>query len=88
VALSKSSIPSRIETNFQDFELHRDAVGKINSLDRKARYNSLLCFTCKKFIGILFAKQDRDQFTNWAYRRFVVVDTGMLGLGNSFHFIA
>ncbi|KAI0474296.1 aldehyde reductase 1 [Xylaria cf. heliscus] len=39
VVLPKSVTPSRIEANFQDFELPQDAVEKINRLDRHARYN-------------------------------------------------
>ncbi|KAI0207028.1 aldehyde reductase 1 [Astrocystis sublimbata] len=39
VALPKSVTPSRIEANFEDFELPQDAFERISSLDRHARYN-------------------------------------------------
>lgn len=39
VVLPKSVTPSRIKTNFEDFELPKDAFNKINALDRNHRYN-------------------------------------------------
>lgn len=39
VVLPKSVTPQRIEDNFQDFELPKDAFDKITALDRKHRYN-------------------------------------------------
>ncbi|KAI8624999.1 aldehyde reductase 1 [Xylariaceae sp. FL1651] len=39
VVLPKSVTPSRIEANFQEFQLPEDAFEKINGLDRNARYN-------------------------------------------------
>ncbi|EJT75716.1 hypothetical protein GGTG_05647 [Gaeumannomyces tritici R3-111a-1] len=39
VVLPKSVTPSRIEENFVDFELPADAMAKIDSLERHARYN-------------------------------------------------
>lgn len=39
VVLPKSITPSRIATNFQDFELPKDAFDKITALDRSHRYN-------------------------------------------------
>lgn len=37
--LPKSVTPSRIEANFQDFELPAEAVARIDALDRGKRYN-------------------------------------------------
>ena len=39
VVLPKSVTPSRIDENFEDFELPALAVERINGLDRNARYN-------------------------------------------------
>ncbi|KAL1616399.1 hypothetical protein SLS56_011441 [Neofusicoccum ribis] len=39
VVLPKSVTPKRIEANFQDFELPKEAFDKITALDRKHRYN-------------------------------------------------
>ncbi|KAJ0279595.1 hypothetical protein CBS470a_009207 [Colletotrichum nupharicola] len=39
VVLPKSVTPSRIEKNLEVFELPKDVFEKINSLDRKHRYN-------------------------------------------------
>ncbi|KAI0420764.1 aldehyde reductase 1 [Xylaria grammica] len=39
VVLPKSITPSRIDANFQDFELPQHAFEQISSLDRHARYN-------------------------------------------------
>jgi L-glyceraldehyde reductase len=39
VALPKSVTPSRIAANFQDFDLPREAVDKINALDKNHRNN-------------------------------------------------
>ncbi|KAI0402177.1 aldehyde reductase 1 [Xylaria palmicola] len=39
VVLPKSVTPPRIEANFENFELPREAFEKINGLDRHARYN-------------------------------------------------
>lgn len=39
VVLPKSVTPSRIQANFQDFELPKEAFDKITALDRSHRYN-------------------------------------------------
>ncbi|KAK7701611.1 hypothetical protein SLS57_011660 [Botryosphaeria dothidea] len=39
VVLPKSVTPARIESNFQDFELPKEAFDKITALDRNHRYN-------------------------------------------------